>query len=121
MGPTFAAFSEMKASREHKLQEQNDEKNRADKSKHAKGQGKEDGENTESSHVNEAVERIDEPHGNSNDSGTAARLKLINWYAGKESSALAKKLYGDEVGQHATPDEVRVFEGAIFASCAVPV
>eukprot|EP00903_Cladosiphon_okamuranus_P010444 g9880.t1 len=35
-----------------------------------------------------------------------ARVKLISWYAGRECSALAKELYGDEVGQHATPDEV---------------
>lgn len=36
----------------------------------------------------------------------APRLKLINWYAGRESSTLAKELYGGELGQHATPDEV---------------
>ncbi len=35
------------------------------------------------------------------------RVKMISWYAGRESSALAKELYGGEVGQHATPDEVR--------------
>ena len=35
-----------------------------------------------------------------------ARVKLVSWYAGRESSALAKELYGGEVGQHATPDEV---------------
>ena len=40
-------------------------------------------------------------------SASRARLKLISWYAGRESSALAKELYGAEVGQHATPDEVR--------------
>ncbi|CAM9750628.1 unnamed protein product, partial [Scytosiphon promiscuus] len=39
-------------------------------------------------------------------STSRARVKLISWYAGRESSALAKELYGDEVGQHATPDEV---------------
>lgn len=35
-----------------------------------------------------------------------AKLKLFNWYAGRELSALAKKLYGNEKGMHATPDEV---------------
>lgn len=38
--------------------------------------------------------------------GSTARVKLISWYAGRESSTLAKELYGGEVGQHATPDEV---------------
>lgn len=40
------------------------------------------------------------------DSKAKARLKLISWYAGRESSALAKDLYNGELGQHATPDEV---------------
>eukprot|EP00752_Nemacystus_decipiens_P008909 g7954.t1 len=45
--------------------------------------------------------------GGSNSGGSSrARVKLISWYAGRESSALAKELYGGEVGQHATPDEV---------------
>ncbi|CAN0334309.1 unnamed protein product [Ectocarpus fasciculatus] len=39
---------------------------------------------------------------------STARVKLISWYAGRESSTLAKELYGGEVGQHATPDEVAV-------------
>lgn len=110
MGPTFAAFSEMKAKREQRQQQQEHEKRRADKSGHTeKGHGQRDSKHTESTRGDEAVERIDEPHGNCNGPATAARLKLINWYAGKESSALAKELYGDEVGQHATPDEVKEF------------
>lgn len=50
----------------------------------------------------------DDDGGGNSDSSSAsrARLKLISWYAGRESSALAKELYGAEVGQHATPDEV---------------
>ena len=33
---------------------------------------------------------------------------MVSWYANNESQALAKSLYGDELGQHATPDEVAI-------------
>ncbi|CAM9395833.1 unnamed protein product [Ectocarpus sp. 6 AP-2014] len=46
--------------------------------------------------------------GGGGDGDSTARVKLISWYAGRESSTLAKELYGGEVGQHATPDEVAV-------------
>lgn len=48
----------------------------------------------------------DDSDSDSRSSASRGRLKLISWYAGRESSALAKELYGGEVGQHATPDEV---------------
>ena len=34
------------------------------------------------------------------------KLEMVSWYANNESQALARSLYGDELGQHATPDEV---------------
>lgn len=53
-----------------------------------------------------------------------SKLKLVNWYMGKNTAALAKELYGDEVGQHATPDEVSQGRGHVFfvslASSVVP-
>ena len=36
------------------------------------------------------------------------KLEMVSWYANNESQALAKSLYGDELGQHATPDEVAI-------------
>lgn len=48
----------------------------------------------------------EEDNGDVGGGGGRARVKLISWYAGRESSVLAKELYGGEVGQHATPDEV---------------
>ena len=35
-------------------------------------------------------------------------LEMVSWYANNESQALARSLYGDELGQHATPDEVAI-------------
>jgi creatinine amidohydrolase len=34
------------------------------------------------------------------------KLSMVSWYANNESQSLARSLYGDELGQHATPDEV---------------
>jgi creatinine amidohydrolase len=34
------------------------------------------------------------------------KVDIISWYANNESQGLAKELYGNELGQHATPDEV---------------
>ena len=36
------------------------------------------------------------------------KLEMVSWYANNESQALARSLYGDELGQHATPDEVAI-------------
>jgi creatinine amidohydrolase/Fe(II)-dependent formamide hydrolase-like protein len=33
-------------------------------------------------------------------------LSMVSWYANNDSQNLARSLYGDELGQHATPDEV---------------
>mmetsp|Transcript_20418 Transcript_20418/g.19738 ORF Transcript_20418/g.19738 Transcript_20418/m.19738 type:complete len:377 (-) Transcript_20418:224-1354(-) len=33
-------------------------------------------------------------------------IEQVSWYANNESQSLARSLYGDEIGQHATPDEV---------------
>lgn len=33
-------------------------------------------------------------------------IEMVSWYANNESQTLARSLYGDELGQHATPDEV---------------
>ncbi|CAM9267162.1 unnamed protein product, partial [Sphacelaria rigidula] len=67
------------------------------------------GEDNDTARGADAKESGGEPVGSSDNNPTvAARLKLISWYAGRESSALAKELYGNEVGQHATPDEVRI-------------
>lgn len=46
------------------------------------------------------------------------RAKLFSWYMGRESAKLAQELYGDEIGQHATPDEVRHATTSIVARCA---
>ena len=34
------------------------------------------------------------------------KLDLVSWYANSDSQQLARSYYGDELGQHATPDEV---------------
>ncbi|CAM9574824.1 unnamed protein product [Discosporangium mesarthrocarpum] len=51
------------------------------------------------------------------DPALQAKLRLVSWYSGAEVSSLAKELYGDELGQHATPDEVAItqhlFPGSI--------
>ena len=36
------------------------------------------------------------------------KIEMVSWYANNESQALARSLYGDELGQHATPDEVAI-------------
>ena len=35
-------------------------------------------------------------------------IEMVSWYANNESQALARSLYGDQLGQHATPDEVAI-------------
>ncbi|CAM9640360.1 unnamed protein product [Chrysoparadoxa australica] len=37
-----------------------------------------------------------------------AEVKLWSWYSGDEVKALAKRFYEDQIGQHATPDEVAI-------------
>jgi creatinine amidohydrolase len=38
--------------------------------------------------------------------GSPVRCKMVGWWQGKRSSALAKELYGDSDGSHATASEV---------------
>ena len=59
-----------------------------------------------------------EGSGSGTESRPRPRLKLINWYGGREASALANELYGKEKGQHATPDEVRA--NRAFTSALIP-
>ncbi len=40
--------------------------------------------------------------------GDQVRCQIANWFMGKEVYELAKKLYGDQEGSHATPSEVAV-------------
>ena len=35
-------------------------------------------------------------------------LEFVSWYSNNDSQTLARKLYGDELGEHATPDEVSI-------------
>ena len=35
-------------------------------------------------------------------------IEMVSWYANNESQSLARSLYGDQLGQHATPDEVAI-------------
>ena len=37
---------------------------------------------------------------------TKCQYEFVSWYANEENQRLAKKLYGDKLGQHATPDEI---------------
>ncbi|CAM9632889.1 unnamed protein product [Ascophyllum nodosum] len=57
-----------------------------------------------------------EGSGSGTESRPRPRLKLINWYGGREASALANELYGKEKGQHATPDEVALTQHLFPAS-----
>ncbi|KAJ1413183.1 Creatininase-like domain-containing protein [Ochromonadaceae sp. CCMP2298] len=41
-------------------------------------------------------------------SRTAAQISIVSWYANSDSQILARKFYGDSLGQHATPDEVAI-------------
>ena len=34
------------------------------------------------------------------------KYEFVSWYANEDNQKLAKKLYGDKIGQHATPDEI---------------
>lgn len=43
---------------------------------------------------------------NSTDLKPRFELSMVSWYANNDSQTLARSLYGDELGQHATPDEV---------------
>lgn len=43
---------------------------------------------------------------NSTDLKSHFELSMVSWYANNDSQNLARSLYGDELGQHATPDEV---------------
>ncbi|CAM9499098.1 unnamed protein product, partial [Hapterophycus canaliculatus] len=85
VGPAFKAFADFAA------EQQDDQEQK--QGQEGRGEGRRDagGEST--------------PSDANSGSGGRARVKLISWYAGRESSSLAKELYGDEVGQHATPDE----------------
>ena len=38
--------------------------------------------------------------------GPGFKVQLVSWYANEASQALARSLYGSELGDHATPDEV---------------
>ena len=40
--------------------------------------------------------------------GTRFNCQLVNWFTGREVAKLAKELYGDSEGGHATPSEVAV-------------
>ena len=108
MGPTYAAFSELKVNRDRQQEKrQQQENDRGETRSSTEVRGNTGGEDNNTARGADGKESKDEPIGSSTDNPTAsARLKLINWYAGRESSALAKELYGNEVGQHATPDEV---------------
>lgn len=111
MGPTYAAFSELKIHREQQQERQQQQENDGfEKRPSTAMRGNSGGEDNDTARGADAKESGGEPVGSSDNNPTvAARLKLISWYAGRESSALAKELYGNEVGQHATPDEVRIY------------
>jgi creatinine amidohydrolase/Fe(II)-dependent formamide hydrolase-like protein len=47
-----------------------------------------------------------------NDALPPVKIDIISWYANTQSQTLARKLYGAELGQHATPDEVAVTQYA---------
>lgn len=104
MGPTYKAFFDLKAAQKKTrsaVVNVNDtrriDKQDNDDKKIVLGGGEP---------ADDAITTDGSPAGSGTASSTsAARLKLISWYAGRKSSALAKELYGDEVGQHATPDE----------------
>jgi creatinine amidohydrolase len=46
-------------------------------------------------------------------------VNMISWYANKESQELARSLYGDELGQHATPGGVRLLYIYKYKYCKV--
>lgn len=110
MGPAYAAFSELKVNRDRQEEKrQQEEIDAVETPSSTEVRGNSGREDNDSARGADSKESTDEPIGSSGGNATAsARLKLISWYAGRESSALAKELYGNEVGQHATPDEVRM-------------
>ena len=46
--------------------------------------------------------------GHANESGAALRCRFVNWWMGRRTSELRRRLYGDREGVHATPSEIAV-------------
>ncbi|CAM9582876.1 unnamed protein product [Laminaria digitata] len=116
VGPTYKAFADLATAEEEQQQRLLEEEKENETAAENTAPGDKPTTTEAAVVATAAATAADAPQGGreSSDDGSSysksvsnrARMKLISWYAGRESSALAKELYGGEVGQHATPDEV---------------